>query len=204
MLVIFCIHLFFRHLYQRFKTYTVSYQHPGNISSQTVKLCAHLASTTNLLAMAATKAMKAMPAMKSVMKAKDGMNSAMKANNDAKRDMKATNGMKSAMKATNAMKSAMKATNAMKAKNNKSMNTACVGAMKVAVRATAMARNKNSSKAAEKTVLNAFKKYITPIVTEYHLIKAYNSRFKVKYPKSLAESLDIFPAYVFCCLWFLC
>ncbi len=38
-----------------------------------------------------------------------------------------------------------------------------------------------------KLVLNVLKKYVGPLIMDYYRIKAYNSRFKVKYPTSLAS-----------------
>ncbi len=133
------------------------------LNSQTVNSCAQLASTTNLLAMAAANAMKA---------------------------------TSTAMKAMKVMKQKV-AMKAMKRNNNKSVNQASRRTAKTAN--TAMkAKPTSQSNRQFNAVMGVLKKFVGPLISEYYIIKAYNSRFKVKYPTSLSSSLDIIPALVFC------
>lgn len=100
-----------------------------------------------------------------------------------------------AAKAMKAVSSNTTSTTAMKAMNNK----------KVAMKAKTKPVKHNKLTAGDKnfrTVMNAFKKFVGPLICEYQIIKAYNKRFNVKYPTSLSSSLDIIPAHVSCGLLF--
>ncbi len=104
-----------------------------------------------------------------------------------------------AAKAMKAVSSNTTPTTAMKATNNKKVAMkAKTNTSKTVVRKAMKHTKITQCDRNFKTVMNVFKKFVGPLLSEYHIIKAYNKRFNVKYPTSLSSSLDIIPAHVFC------
>ncbi len=97
----------------------------------------------------------------------------------APRQAKSCAKLAKAMKASKAMK-AMKEMKAMKASR-----------LRVKKSLKSVKKVRASAKAADdknvKIVMNVLKKFVGPLIMDYYRIKAYNSRFKVKYPTSLAS-----------------